>query len=117
MFKTTIFVYDPSGRLVAEYETEIAQPSTAQVSYLTNDHLGNPRITTDKDKNVFSRRDFMPLGEEITSEVTSQRSVNLNYGEDTISFWETLDVTRAHIFFARKNVQNRIPVCFAVLKM
>jgi RHS repeat-associated protein len=51
---------------------------------LTNDHLGSPRITTDKNGKVFSRRDFMPFGEEIDSSVTSQRSIGHNYGEDGI---------------------------------
>lgn len=68
--------------MVAEYAGNTATPEQAQVSYLTNDHLGSPRITTDKDGKVFSRRDFMPFGEEIKSDITSQRSVNLNYGED-----------------------------------
>ncbi|MGB7068400.1 MAG: hypothetical protein WBD22_02810, partial [Pyrinomonadaceae bacterium] len=36
--ETTIFVYNASGQLVAEYSTALAQ--TQQVSYLTNDHLG-----------------------------------------------------------------------------
>lgn len=82
--ETTIFVYDASGKLVAEYATTVEPAATAQVSYLTNDHLGSPRMTTDKDGRVFSRRDFMPFGEEITSTQTVQRNINLNYGSDTV---------------------------------
>lgn len=82
--QTTIFIYDASGKMVAEYSTNPAQTGTARVSYLTQDHLGSPRITTDIDGDVFSRRDFMPFGEEITSAHTSQRSLSLNYGEDGI---------------------------------
>ena len=64
--QTTIFIYDASGRMVAEYATNAASTTDAQVSYLTNDHLGSPRITTDRDGQVYSRRDFMPFGEEVT---------------------------------------------------
>lgn len=55
--------------------------ATATVSYLTNDHLGSPRITTNKDGAVISRRDFMPFGEEI---YTSQRTTGLNYRADMV---------------------------------
>ncbi len=82
--ETTIFVYDAGGKMVAEYSTNPAPASTARVSYLTNDHLGSPRVTSGADGKVFSRRDFMPFGEEITSVQTGQRSVNLNYGSDSV---------------------------------
>ncbi len=52
--------------MVAEYSTVTASQSEAKISYLTNDHLGSPRITTDAIGKVTSRRDFMPFGEEIT---------------------------------------------------
>ncbi|MCV4784453.1 hypothetical protein OFM36_33960, partial [Escherichia coli] len=32
---------------------------------MTNDHLGSPRINTDRDGNVTSRTDYFPYGEEI----------------------------------------------------
>jgi hypothetical protein len=32
---------------------------------LTNDHLGSPRVITDQNGQVVSRRDFHPFGEEI----------------------------------------------------
>ncbi len=62
--ETTIFVYDAGGALAAEYSTATptAIPTT---SYMTTDHLGSPRVITDKSGNVISRRDFMPFGEEI----------------------------------------------------
>jgi len=63
--ETTIFVYDGAGKLVAEYSTVVAPASEAKISYLTNDHLGSPRITTDAYGQVVSRLDFMPFGEEI----------------------------------------------------
>jgi RHS repeat-associated protein len=73
--ETTIFVYDASNKLVAEYSTITATQVEAKISYLTNDHLGSPRITTDGNGQVVSRRDFMPFGEEI------QRP---NYGSDSV---------------------------------
>ena len=58
-----IFVYDGMGRLVAEYST---QPSTdQQTKFLTEDHLGTPRIITNQLGVVVARRDFMPFGEEL----------------------------------------------------
>lgn len=80
-WEETIFVYDASGRLVAEYSNQVATAEYAQVSYLTNDHLGSPRITTNKDGGVISRRDFMPFGEEIS---TAQRTAGLGYTADTV---------------------------------
>ena len=62
---TTIFVYDASGRLAAEYLVTTATPTAPTTSYLTNDILGSPRVTTDSSGNVVSRRDFRPYGEEI----------------------------------------------------
>jgi uncharacterized protein RhaS with RHS repeats len=59
----TIFVYDTSGKMVAEYSTQLA--TTPQVSYLTNDHLGSPRINTDANGQVRARHNYQPFGEEI----------------------------------------------------
>lgn len=73
--ETTVFVYDASNKLVAEYSTMVASATIAKISYLTNDHLGSPRITTDALGQVISRRDFMPFGEEIT---------RANYGSDSV---------------------------------
>lgn len=79
--ETTIFVYDASNRLVAEYSTVVEPSQTAKISYLTNDHLGSPRIITDENGMIVSRRDFMPFGEEI---YTPERTQNLGYGQDDI---------------------------------
>jgi RHS repeat-associated protein len=73
--ETTIFVYDASGKMVAEYSTVSASQTEAKISYLTNDHLGSSRITTDSLGKVISRRDFLPFGEEI------QRA---SYGNDLV---------------------------------
>ncbi len=73
--ETTVFVYDASNKLVAEYSTVVEPPATAKTSYLTSDHLGSPRITTDQFGQVASRRDFMPFGEEI---------FRAGYGSDSV---------------------------------
>ena len=74
--EVTIFVYDASGKLVAEYATTIAPVETAQVSYLTQDHLGSPRVVSDKNGAVLDRKDFSAFGEESTS---AQRTSNGEY--------------------------------------
>ena len=53
----------------------------AKVAYLTNDHLGSPRIDTDANGAVTSRHDYRPFGEEI---ITSQRTAGLGYAADTV---------------------------------
>ncbi|MGB7070431.1 MAG: RHS repeat-associated core domain-containing protein, partial [Pyrinomonadaceae bacterium] len=73
--ETTIFVHDATGKLVAEYSTIVAPTNEAKIAYLTNDHLGSPRITTDQFGQTISRRDFMPFGEEI---------IRTNYGSDSV---------------------------------
>lgn len=73
--EVTVFVYSASGQLVAEYSTEISQ--APKVSYTTADHLGSPRILTDKNGATISRRDFHPFGEEIA---TAQRTAAFGYG-------------------------------------
>jgi RHS repeat-associated protein len=80
--ETTIFVYDAGGTLAAEYSVTSATPSaTPTTNYLTTDHLGSPRIITNQNGNVLSRRDFMPFGEEIGVDTvqTSNRSNNPQY--------------------------------------
>jgi RHS repeat-associated protein len=59
---------------VAEYSTQIAQ--TPQVSYLTTDHLGSPRVITNENGVVKDRKDFSAFGEET---VSAQRSSNAEY--------------------------------------
>lgn len=77
----TIFVYDAGGKMVAEYSTIVEPQATAKISYLTNDHLGSPRIITDQNGAIVSRRDFMPFGEEISS---TERTTGLSYLADKV---------------------------------
>ncbi len=77
----TIFVYDATGKLVAEYSSDIASVNDAKVAYLTNDHLGSPRINTDQNGLVTARHDYHPFGDEIS---TSHRIGSLGYTSDTV---------------------------------
>ena len=81
MGETIVFVYDASGKLVAEYSTVVESAENAKVAYLTNDHLGSPRIKTDKNGSVISRNDYLPYGEDL---YTTQRTQTLGYTSDTI---------------------------------
>ena len=66
---------------MAEYSTEVS--TTPQVSYLTTDHLGSPRVITDQDGNITSRKDYTAFGEE---NISAARVSGLGYsgsGEET----------------------------------
>ncbi|MFL6285816.1 MAG: RHS repeat domain-containing protein [Pyrinomonadaceae bacterium] len=60
--ENTAFIYDTSGRLVAEYSNQARQDGR---SYLTQDALGSTRVVTDAGGAVRSRRDYLPFGEEV----------------------------------------------------
>jgi RHS repeat-associated protein len=96
--ETTIFVYDASNKLVAEYSTITASPAEAKISYLTNDHLGSPRITTDGNGQVVSRRDFMPFGEEITRAGSGSDSVRQKFTGYERDNETNLDYAKARMF-------------------
>ena len=72
--ETTVFVYNASGQLVAEYSTQISQ--TPRVSYLTTDHLGSPRVISDQIGTVTHRKDYSAFGEET---ISAQRQSALGY--------------------------------------
>lgn len=67
----TVFIYNAFGVLVAEYENveSVAKSSTL---YLTEDHLGTPRIITNEAGEVTSRHDYTAFGEEIYAGVGSR---------------------------------------------
>jgi RHS repeat-associated protein len=75
--ETTIFVYSGS-KLIAEYSTQ--QSSTPTTSYTATDMLGSPRVITDANGQVISRRDFMAFGEEIAVGVGGRTTAN-KYGQ------------------------------------
>ncbi|MCZ2391516.1 MAG: RHS repeat-associated core domain-containing protein [Acidobacteria bacterium] len=80
--EVTVFVYDAGGKLAAEYSTIVEAAQDAKVSYLTNDHLGSPRINTDASGAVNVRHDYHPFGEEIDG--TGGRTTGLGYASDTV---------------------------------
>ena len=47
---------------------------------MTTDHLGSPRVLTNKQGEVVSRRDFMPFGEEIAAMAETHRTPGDKYG-------------------------------------
>jgi len=80
---TTIFVYDAQGQLAAEYSTQAsADPSGTR--YLTADHLGSTRVSTNASGAVLTRHDYLPFGEEITSSLGGRSSVAGYTGTTTI---------------------------------
>jgi RHS repeat-associated protein len=82
--ENTIFVYDGFGSLVAEYAVPQTTTPPPNVSYLTEDTLGSPRIITGKNGEVVSRRDFLPFGEEIASSESNRKTaLGYNYGSTT----------------------------------
>ena len=96
-WEETIFVYDASSKLVAEYSTILNE--TPQVAYLTNDHLGGPRINTNELGAAISRHDYRPYGEEVAERTHAQ------YVGDTIrqqfTSYERDEETELHFAQAR----------------
>jgi RHS repeat-associated protein len=60
----TVFVYDASGRLIAEYGGEAG----GGTQYLTQDLLGSVRVATNATGSVVFRRDYLPFGGMIPSD-------------------------------------------------
>ncbi len=96
--ETTIFVYDASGKMVAEYSTVVATQADAKVSYLTSDHLGSPRINTDKYGDVISRHDYQPFGEEIARASYGADTVKQKFTSYERDFETGLDYAKARMF-------------------
>jgi RHS repeat-associated protein len=80
--KTTLYVYDASGRLAAEYTINVAPPTVPTISYLTEDALGSVRVTTNSFSEVKARRDFLPFGEELYAGIAN-RNTNQKYSSST----------------------------------
>lgn len=62
--ETTVFIYNASGKLVAEYSNQSENRGTR---YLTHDYLGSTRVVTDEGGLVKSRHDYLPFGEEMSA--------------------------------------------------
>ena len=73
-----IFVYDGLGKLIGEYSTD-GLPQNPMVHYTATDPLGSPRVLTNENGEIISRRDFMPFGEEVTADQTYRTAAH-KYG-------------------------------------
>ena len=84
-----VFVYDAAGKLVEEYSGSTLQTSylyagsqllatetATDTNYTATDQLGSPRVVTDQNGNVVSRRDFLPFGEEIFADGLIRTTTN-----------------------------------------
>ena len=60
--------------------TEPTSPVAPTVNYTATDPLGSPRVLTNKQGEVISRRDFMPFGEEIAPGAETHRTAADKYG-------------------------------------
>jgi RHS repeat-associated protein len=78
---TTVFIYDISGQLVAEYSN--SAPVANGTRYVTSDSLGSPRVITSSDGQVTERHDYMPFGEE-TATIYGGRGNVQGYGVDQL---------------------------------
>jgi hypothetical protein len=73
----TTFVYDGFGNLAAEMTT--GAPSGAPgATYLSGDHLGSTRVTTDAGGLVRNYFDYTPFGEELGSGMNSRPTYAVN---------------------------------------
>ncbi len=79
--ENTTFVYS-GGKLVAEYLLTNQTPQTPTTQYTVTDMLGSPRVISDGNGNIISRRDFMPFGEEINN--LGGRSASVGYQVDNV---------------------------------
>jgi RHS repeat-associated protein len=80
--ETTIFVYDVSGKLVAEYTLNAQPVSNPTTTYLTKDIHNSPRVNTDAQGQVIARHDYLPFGDEIVG--LGQRNQHAEYRTDSI---------------------------------
>ncbi len=103
--EVTVFVYDAAGKQIAEYSTIVESVEDAKVAYLTSDHLGSPRINTDRDGAVTSRHDYHPYGEEI---ITAQRTSHDEYTPDSVrkQFTEYERDSETNLHFAQARYQS-----------
>jgi len=72
--ETTVFVYDASSKLIAEYSNQT--PQNPNTSYVATDTLLSVRLVTDKNGNVVSRRDFKPFGEDLAADGSARKTAD-----------------------------------------
>ena len=75
---TTIYAYDASGQLSAEYST--AAPGETGTAYLLGDHLGSTRLVTNATGSAIQRFDYAPFGEDESAYGLGNRNLMASYG-------------------------------------
>jgi RHS repeat-associated protein len=73
---TTVFVYNITGQLIAEYGGSATNVGT---SYLTADYLGSTRVATNSTGGAIARHDYLPFGEEIPAGIGANRTSGVGY--------------------------------------
>lgn len=72
----TVYVYDGDGNLAAEY----GGAAVAGIRYVTVDHLGSTRMTTNAAGAEVERIDYLPFGEELTVSAGQSREGVAGFG-------------------------------------
>ncbi|MGA9772165.1 MAG: RHS repeat-associated core domain-containing protein [Blastocatellia bacterium] len=82
---TTLYVYNASGQLIAEYKSDPVPPPAGGggTSYMTTDHLGSTRVVTNGSGVVKARYDYLPYGEEIASNIGGRSGASGYGGADS----------------------------------
>lgn len=78
---STVFVYNITGQLAAEY-TDSQEPRTAQTSYVTTDTLGSTRVITGQNQSPKERHDYLPFGEHIGAQ--GERTVEQKFDVNVV---------------------------------
>jgi RHS repeat-associated protein len=73
---TSVLVYDVTGKLLAEYNSNTALGGT---QYAFTDAQGTPRTVTNNQGTVIARHDYLPFGEDIPNNVGLRASTS-GYG-------------------------------------
>jgi RHS repeat-associated protein len=79
----TIYVYDASGDMAAEYGT--STDSATGTQYLTADALGTTRLITDASKSVKNCYDYLPFGEELLAGAGGRASACFSSSPDKLN--------------------------------
>ena len=75
---TTIYAYDASGQLSAEYSTAV--PGETGTAYLLGDHLVSTRLVTNATGSAIQRFDYAPFGEDESAYGLGNRNLMTSYG-------------------------------------
>lgn len=77
--ETTVFVYSPDGRTLAEYSDRAERHLAGRTVFMTSDQIGSPRALTDQFRRVVGRRDYLPFGEELPDSARGKDGVRKKF--------------------------------------